>query len=679
MKKSVSILSNPIALSIGLLILSALTYGGLSPTLGLYWDDWPSVWFLHTYGSQIFPTAFAIDRPLQGYLFVLTTSIFGESLLAWQIFGILARWILGTALGALLLSLWPRKHLQVMGVVILFTVYPGFSQQNIAITYGHQQLIYALALFSFLQMIWAVRAPKKSTLLTVLSLLTGLMSMFALEYFYGLELLRPVFIWLALSQIGTKGIQRIASTIKRWLPYLLMNITFLLWRLSHATPRGEVTIFERLRINPGQTLSILLTTIWGDIYASAVTAWVRAISTLNFTGIKRSVVIGYILVAVIVGIASFILMLLAKSRSERNNSGSKYDLWGLTAVLIGVFALLVGGWPFWVTDLRLDLSVPWDRFTQPLMLGACLLLVGLIDLLIRPNLPKILFIVFLSAVSAGNQFYYAVEYRQEWIDQRAFFWQLAWRAPEIAPGTVLFTSQLPFHSSSDNSLTAGVNWMYAPDLTSRQMPYLMYDIEARLGNRLIGLEPNISIQQDYRATEFNGTTDQALVFFYKPPRCLKILDLKKDRHYPNKPGYVVLAMPLSKLDLIKEGTKEPLMPGVLNPEPNHSWCYYFEKVDLFAQLGKWDKAASFADQGLKVKPILTQDNAPELIPLIYTYAHIKKYDQALELSYEAGALSKKMHYYTCDTWYYLNQDIEQNPQFNSAYAEINQKFECTPP
>ena len=59
--------------------------------------------------SGVFPQAFAADRPVQGWLFVLTTSLVGESLLAWQVFGILTRWLSGLALGWLLVSLWPER------------------------------------------------------------------------------------------------------------------------------------------------------------------------------------------------------------------------------------------------------------------------------------------------------------------------------------------------------------------------------------------------------------------------------------------------------------------------------------------------------------------------------------------------------------------------------------------
>jgi hypothetical protein len=46
---------------------------------------------------------------------------------------------------------------------------------------------------------------------------------------------------------------------------------------------------------------------------------------------------------------------------------------------LGGLALLLGGIPFWMTDLPITLQYPWDRFTLPMMFGASILLVGLLN------------------------------------------------------------------------------------------------------------------------------------------------------------------------------------------------------------------------------------------------------------------------------------------------------------
>jgi len=668
-------------LAFGLLVITSISYGSLIVSMGLYWDDWPSLWFLHYGGPQIFPKAFAIDRPVQGWLFVPTTAIFGESLFAWQIFGILARWLSGLALAWVLSSVWQTHRFQVLGVVILFLVYPGFSQQMIAITYGHQFLIMALFLTSQALMLLSIRKPAQYWLFTGASLLTGLLSMVALEYFFGLELLRPVFLWLLLSETIPQYRKRLVETGKRWLPYFLMDAFFLVWRLTRPTPRGEVTFFTDFAADPTSALADLARTIADDMIESTVLAWNRAIGYLKFTGLKPEVLSLYVGIGLAVALVSILLLALVRSNQKTIGNDCLKNRWGLTALLVGLFALFVGGWPIWMTNLRLDLSIPWDRFTEAMMLGACLMGVGVIDLLFwRFDWLKIASIGVLAGLTAGAQFNYALPFRQEWIDQRAFLWQFAWRVPAIEPGTALLTSNLPFYSSTDNSLSAAINWIYAPEFESGQMPYMIFDLNARLGDNLSSLDPDVPLFENYRAAEFSGNTSRSVVFYYSPPRCLKVLDLYTDRHYPNKPGNVVLALPLSRLELIQPGEKDdPQMPAFLGPEPKHNWCYYFEKIDLAVQLGHWEKAANLANQALKIKPVLSRDNAPELIPLIYAYARTGRYTKAVELSLQAGSLSKKMHYYMCDTWYYLGQQIHNDREFEAAQAQINQKFECTAP
>lgn len=679
-KPSRKIIESPILIWIGLLVLCCFSYAPLISTLGLYWDDWPSLWFLKMFGPTIFPQAFAGDRPAQGWLFVLTSAIFGESLLAWHVFGILARWFSGLALFWTLSALWPNHKTQTLWVTALFLVYPGFLQQYIPITYGHQFLILSLFFISIATMIWSVRTPRLYWPLTALSLLISVFSMFALEYFFGLEFLRPAILWIILRTQKAGSRQRFTATLKRWLPYLAANVLFLIWRLTHPTPRGEVILFNNLAADPGGTLLNLIRTIAQDLYEASLLAWGSIFRYLNFTSQKQAVTLAYLGVVASVSIVVFALIYLQHRRSQAQVNVESSRSWSLQAIPLGLYALILSGWPIWVTDLHLELQVPWDRFTQPMMLGSCLLIVGLFDLLIRPYLPKAILISLLVGLGAGAQFHYALAYRQDWTAQRTFLWQFAWRVPQLEPETLLLSADLPFLISSDNSLTAAFNWIYAPDLDSEQMPYLLYDINARLGNRLPALETDIPINQEYRATRFDGSTSQALVFYYSPPRCLKVLDLYADRHYPNKPGVVVLALPLSRLDLILPGSPDsPRLPLFLGPEPKHNWCYYFEKIDLAVQFEKWEQAARLADQALKSKSELTRDNAPELIPLIIGYAQAGEFDKAVDTSLLADRLSDKMHYYLCDTWYYLENYLKNDPRFQAAASQVNRQFECTAP
>ena len=132
---------------IALLILCGISFGPIIHRLGFYWDDWPSIWFLHILGPAGFKEGFAIDRPLLAWVFMITTPILGESTLAWQAFGIFTRWLSAAILYWALMGLWPKRAVQISWVAILFAVYPGFSQQYISVTYSNGFLVLCLFLF----------------------------------------------------------------------------------------------------------------------------------------------------------------------------------------------------------------------------------------------------------------------------------------------------------------------------------------------------------------------------------------------------------------------------------------------------------------------------------------------------------------------------------------------------
>ena len=145
---------------LGLFGLAVLSYGILSPWLGFYWDDWPTIWFARNFGPGGFLEVFAEDRPLLALPFMVTTPIFGQSTFAWQVFGILVRWVCTLSFWWLVRLVFPReKHAAILAAVI-FLIYPGFRQQYIAVTYSHAFIYYTLFLLSLGTMVLAVKRKK---------------------------------------------------------------------------------------------------------------------------------------------------------------------------------------------------------------------------------------------------------------------------------------------------------------------------------------------------------------------------------------------------------------------------------------------------------------------------------------------------------------------------------------
>jgi len=671
-----------------LLVLCLLSFSLLAPWLGFFWDDWPTIWYLHLFGPGGFKDVFAIDRPLLGYIFMLTTALLGKSALAWQLFGILTRWASALALWWTLRSLWPGNLRQVTWAVILFTVYPGFTQQPISVTYSNAWIILTAFFISLGLMIWAVRRPRWRIHLLAGSLLLSAFAMFSTEYFFGLEMLRPVFLWLVMEKESNPGPlveQRsiVGSRLKRilyyWLPYIGLMAVFLVWRIFlHETPRGQVNIFGRLAADPLRTVLQLVQRVFGDVFTSSLLAWGQA---FNLPGWLGSSWVEAVLIAVLCVVTAVLSWLYLSRLSDplpaSDLAQTPSNLWGRQAAGIGLLALLLGGLPFWATDLPIGLEFPWDRFTLAMMLGTSLLLTGALVLL-RSRATKLTILAVLVGLAAGRHFQNENVYRRDWNVQKDFFWQLTWRAPQLKPGTTVLSSELPFSYFSDNSLTAPLNWTYAPENHTREMEYLFYDIQSRLGLGLEGFERGDEIVQPYRATFFTGSTSQSLVLYYAPPGCVKVIDPQIDHRLPQKPDFISEALALSQPELIEVMSKPGARPpaSILGPEPQHTWCYFFEQADLARQQGQWLRVAELGDQAFGQAPQLYPVNAPEYWPFIEGYARTGQWDQAAQLSLQAYQLTSRMSRLLCENWAGLAATTTQNDSQRAALDRVRQSLKC---
>jgi hypothetical protein len=183
-----------------LLALTVVTYGLLIPWVGFYWDDWNFAWISHFLGAGEFIPAFQPFRPFLGPIFAATTSIFHESTIGWQLFALLARFLIAYAAWWALGKVWPAHKRQVLLVSLFVLVFPGYGQQWVAFTHVNQELLPLLAyILSFGVTAWALRSKAKFVPLTLLALLLMFLGLCTTEYFIGLEVIRLLLIWVCLA------------------------------------------------------------------------------------------------------------------------------------------------------------------------------------------------------------------------------------------------------------------------------------------------------------------------------------------------------------------------------------------------------------------------------------------------------------------------------------------------
>ncbi|HEX9018247.1 MAG TPA: hypothetical protein VF806_03625 [Anaerolineaceae bacterium] len=617
-----------------------LSYGVWIPWMGLFGDDLSYMYYYHLLGAWG-PGYFASDRPISGLFYAASMALLGEHVFAYQVLLLVLRWLSAVLLWWLLGLVWPEHKTGAAVAALLFAVYPGFRQNAIALEFILHFFVLDLTLLSLGATLLSVRQPGRFWIFAALSML-GAAGAFMLEYFVGLEILRPIFLWVVTRRAGLNGKVQWRRIIMAWLPALVVMLAFLYWRVFvFAFPTYKPVLLQNLRAHPLSGLIALFSVMAHDLWTASGAAWLQTVY-LPATTRSALVYLGLALAcAVLVGWLFWRRGAVEGARPHR-------PAWGAELLAIGLLAMLAGGVIFWITGIPVTLDFPWDRSTLALMPGASLMLAGLLDLLFAPRYQVIL-VAALVILAVGLHFKNAQEYHAEWQKLQDFYWQLTWRAPQLAPGTLALFDVIPLNRYSDNDMTALLNWTYAPTSHDRQIAYKFFDLTIRLdspNSGLPGLAKGLPVEHNQRGLLFTTTTSSTLAMTYQPPSCLRVLDPAQDVLLPVLPERIQRVLPMTNLAQVQvSGAARPPVP--LGPEPTHGWCYFFQKADLARQQADWRKVAEFGDQASQAG--LHPADVSELLPFIEGYARASRFDQAHVLS-QAVSQQVNLKPALCGVW-----------------------------
>jgi hypothetical protein len=118
-----------------LLVIAALVYGFFIPRLGFYQDDWPIVWVYYSLGAKGVAVYFKGNREIAGKVFSIAFPIIGTSIFRWHVLVLLLRWLSSAFLFMGFRSRWPEREVQAWMVSAFALLYPGFSEQPMAVTF----------------------------------------------------------------------------------------------------------------------------------------------------------------------------------------------------------------------------------------------------------------------------------------------------------------------------------------------------------------------------------------------------------------------------------------------------------------------------------------------------------------------------------------------------------------
>lgn len=661
------------------LIVCLLAFGPLIPWLGLYWDDWPVILTAHLQAPGAFWDYYSKDRPNQAWAPILLIMILGKDPLVWQVASLVLRWVSVCLVWWFLSILWPSRKKEAAWTALLFAIYPVFTHQPLAVTFSQAWFGYALFLLSLGAMVLSVRQPGRRWLWMAPAISLSFLLMWSAEYFIGLELLRPWFIWIAIGDENHKN--RLKKTLLHWVPYLIILLGIVVWRLFFIRLNTDIdpnrpTLFYEFAKQPFAAIVRLLQLSLQDTIHNVLGVWYGTIEA-------RSININdqFYLISLAIGAAGALsTWLLLSPRFERANveESKEEGFWHRQAIGIGLLGTVLGPFPVWLTNRQVLEGLYGSRFGLAGMLGFSILVVGLLGWLSTRRFPKLVIIGLLVGASIGFHIRSADTFKQSWAKQHQFFWQLFWRAPYIEPQTAIVSVDELFLYVGRPSTSMALNALYPQPKGSYDLDYWFveapYHIRPDQVNQAISGMP---YDFTFRIYTFKGNSLDSILIDFAPEKgnCLWLLN-QRDVFDPEIPGMAETLLPLSNLDRI---AANPLQEGypveeIFGKEPAHTWCYYYEKAELAGQLGDWEKVIQLflQAQALGYKP----GNPHEWIPFIKGMAYKGAWGDAVQRTSKLVEKDPKYAKRMCTLWVEISAQEMIPEGFQPSVNDLFRNLGC---
>jgi hypothetical protein len=112
------------------------------------------------------------------------------------------------------------------------------------------------------------------------------------------------------------------------------------------------------------------------------------------------------------------------------------------------------------------------------------------------------------------------------------------------------------------------------------------------------------------------------------------------------PVDVTLAARSSKIENVIVDASPVVPPEyIFGKEPEHNWCFYFQKADFASQLGKWDDIVALGDEANRLA--FSPEDRVEWLPFLKAYAITGKAEQLMQTAKRIVG-DKFLRQQTCD-------------------------------
>jgi hypothetical protein len=653
-------------------------FGLLIPQLGFFQDDWNYVFNHYLFGSEGINDFLDYDaRPFAAWVYNLGFIVLEYKPLSWHIAALILRWLTATVLWGVFKTLWPDKGWQNLTAALIFTLYPFFTLQPLAVAYSLHwagYLLYALSIYLML-----IAQKERFRVFTTLAILTQALHLLTLEFYAGIDLLRPVFLWIVLSLPNQKTREKLKNVFRKWAPYLAVFILYFIWRVfvyqAASEGRNTALILTALLNNPLATIATTLNNGLPDLVLILITSWYKIIDPGNFN-FSNSANLS-IAVLTITSIGIFYFFYRNGDFSQKDNPTNSRSMF-----LVGSFAILLSLMPVYAAEYVIHTkNEPWNsRFSLGALLGAALIVTSFVDYVIKVPKTRWIILSTMFGLLIGWHLHYTNDFRWAWDKQVNFYRQLYLRAPGIDRNTAILSEGELFLYMGDYPTAYGINLIYTPQGKgfddARIADYWFFPL-AEFYTRFDEYLGGRSFFAFRAGVNFEADPEGSIVISYEPEigQCLWVM----------RPEYANLKSisqnlrnltSISYVDRIEQAhlNEDSFLLKYLYTNIEHDWCYYYEQADLAYQYEEWNEVIQYWNAASEAG--LQPDNGFEYLPFIEAFAHQGDWDTAKKMTRISQKTFQGIDPLLCKIW----SDIELNTSAlnrdEGVFSSIKNDLKC---
>ena len=649
-----------------IIIIAGIAYLPLVKDLGYLNDDWYLMYDMQIKAPSFFHEIFGIDRPGRALAMIPLFSLFGFDPLWYHLSAFLFRAFGGVFLFWTMRMLWDERNLFALITGLLFTIYPGFLSQPNAIDYQSHIFGLFLATLSVALTVKAMLTINRTQKILFIagSILAGWGYLSQMEYFIGIEAFRFGAIMLLMWRAhGETFLQKATKIITASLPFLLIAAGFLVWRLFFFESERKAT---DVGLQVTQIFTDPLIALWWlnylvqDFFTVTLVAWSLPVYQLGFTMRLKDMAAGVAWASLAVAALLYGIRWMGEKEAGTESGSST----GMTRETLFISFMSMAGGLIPVILVNRHVTLPdYSRYTLIASIGAVMLLALLIEGIAKRG-TQVTVMGVLVTVAVLTHYGNTIRYVDETKATRNFWWQVAWRAPQIEEGVTLLAMYPGSPLSEDYFIWSPANFIYYPEKQSSNPVVVKLPAAVLDGNTVTQVTTNGGVETPLRRGNYlERDFGNVLVMVQSSENsCVRIINGNSPELNSFDDGRIVMIAPYSNLDAVETEGEMPVVPErVFGAEPERGWCFTYQQADLARQRGEWEKIPSLLDEALD-KGYYPNDPL-EWIPFMQAYAVQGNVDEIREMT-KLIVLDKYLRLQVCNNMMHLAEKETLSTEVN---------------